>query len=253
MRIRHLQFVGSQGARLSAQLDLPEAGEPRAYALLAHCFTCNKYYKAFHHIDVALTGAGIAVLRFDFTGLGESEGDFAATGFTSNVADLVAAAGFLDEHYLPPKLLIGHSLGGSAVLQAARQIPSSVAVATIGASFDLRNLGRLIRSKQEEIERRGEAEVVVAGRAFTVGKEFLDDLQHDTMARTIAQLGKALLVLQSPVDELTPFDEALRIFEAAPQPKSLVSLPGADHLLSDARDATYAGTILAAWAGRYLE
>lgn len=253
MQIRHAQFVGSLGALLSAQLDLPDAGEARAYALLAHCFTCHKYYKAFHHIDVALTAVGIAVLRFDFTGLGESEGDFAATGFASNVSDLLAAARFLGEHYQPPKLLVGHSLGGSAVLQAAGQIPSSVAVATIGAAFDLSTIRRLIRSKQEEIESRGEAEIIVAGRTFSVGKQFLADLAHDTMAQTIARLGRALLILQSPVDELTPLSDALRIFDAAQQPKSFVTLPGADHLLSDARDATYAGTVLAAWAGRYVD
>ncbi len=247
-----LEFVGSQGDLLSGLLDLPGEGTPRAYALFAHCFTCHKYYKAVHYIDRVLAEAQIACLRFDFTGLGESEGDFAETSFSSNVADLVVAARFLEEQYEPPKILIGHSLGGAAVIQAAPRIPSSLAVVTIAAPADTTHLHRVLLSKKEEIERYGEAEIVVGGRRFKVRKQFLDDLAHTTMQETIAGLGRALLVLHSPDDTTVSIDNAMRIYAAAGYPKALVSVDGADHLLLEEHDASYVGRVIAAWVSRYL-
>jgi putative redox protein len=238
---------------LAARLDTPDDGEPSAYALFAHCFTCNKNYKAMAHISRALAEAGIAVLRFDFTGLGESEGDFADTNFSSNVADLVAAAEFLKSEFEAPKILIGHSLGGAAVLQAAAHIPSSALVVTIAAPSDTSHLARRLAGRKPDLEARGEAEITIAGRTFTIKKQLLDDLERTRMQETIRDLNRALLIFHSPGDETVGIDNALQIFGAAQQPKSFISLTGADHLLSDPRDSLYVGSLIAAWAGRYIE
>ncbi len=222
------------------------------YAIFAHCFTCTKNFNAVVNISRALTRDKIAVLRFDFTGLGESEGDFSNTGFSSNVSDLVAAAEFLKSGFDAPKLLIGHSLGGAAVLQAAASIPSSLAVATIGAPADLSSVARFLSREGPEIRSKGEARVTLAGRSFRIRKEFVDELDRSSMEQSIRQLGKALLIFHSPRDTIVGIESAGKIFRAARHPKSFISLDQADHLLSSRSDSLYAGAVLAAWAGKYI-
>jgi putative redox protein len=247
-----IRFPGTSGALLSARLDAP-AEPPLAYALFAHCFTCSKESKAATLISAALAERGVAVLRFDFTGLGGSEGEFANTNFSSNVGDLVAAAGHLREHYRAPAILIGHSLGGTAVLAAAPDIPECTAVATIGSPFDPKHLLGLIGNSTQTIEREGEAQVEIGGRAFLIKKQFLDDIRGHKLAETVARMNKALMVMHSPRDTIVDIDNATKIFTAAKHPKSFVSLDPADHLLSEREDALYAGHVLAAWAERYLQ
>jgi putative redox protein len=250
MMSRKIEFPGSQGSRLAARLELPD-DEPRACALFAHCFTCGKDVVAAARISRALTEFGIAVLRFDFTGLGGSGGDFGNTGFTSNVEDLWLAADHLRTSFAPASILIGHSLGGAAVLAAARRLPEVRAVATIGAPADPEHVLRLLGDSRDEIERRGEADVVLAGRTFRIRKEFLDDIAAQQQTERIAELGAALLVMHSPTDELVGVDNARRIFDAARHPKSFIALDGADHLLTERADAEYVAGVLAAWATRY--
>ena len=244
-------FTGSSGETLAARLDLP-AGEVRAYALFAHCFTCSKDIFAAARIAGGLAAQGVAVLRFDFTGLGHSEGEFANTNFSSNVGDLVSAADYLRETRQAPKLLIGHSLGGAAVLAVAAQIPEAAAVATIGAPADPLHVAQHFAQHKAEIERAGEAEVTLAGRTFRIRKQFLDDISQHNLEEAIRHLRKALLVFHAPRDETVGIDNAGRIFAAARHPKSFVSLDDADHLLSRRADAAYVADVLAAWAGRYL-
>jgi putative redox protein len=245
-----VEFSGALGASLAARLDLPVV-PPLAYALFAHCFTCSKDTRAATYVAGALAERGIATLRFDFTGLGGSGGDFASTNFTSNVDDIVAAAGFLRAHYRAPALLVGHSLGGAAVLAAAPRIPEATAVATINAPSDPAHVLRLIPDRHE-IARRGEAEVVLAGRPFRIRKQLLDDLATQRLDGILHGLGKALLVMHSPRDTTVDIENATRIFQAARHPKSFVSLDPADHLLARREDASYAGHVLAAWAERHL-
>ncbi len=252
MRSTKLQFQGSQGNLLSAQLDLPVDGSPMAYALFAHCFTCTKNLKAVAYISRALTRQRIGVLRFDFTGLGDSEGDFADTNFSSNVGDLVAAARFLEADYAAPRILIGHSLGGAAVLQAAAKIPACRAVATIGAPADPKHVKRLLHDHAHVIAEKGEAMVTLEGRDFKIKKQFLDDLERPRMAAIIKNLKKALLIFHSPVDQIVGIENAAGIFKAARHPKSFVSLDRADHLLTDPADAEYVGIVTAAWARKYM-
>jgi putative redox protein len=256
MKSERIRFPGATGARLAARLDRPTA-EPLAYALFAHCFTCGKDLKAVGTVSRALAERGIAVLRFDFTGLGESEGDFADTDFSGNVDDLVAAADFLRREHRAPRLLIGHSLGGAAVLAAAERVPESVAVATLGAPSDTAHLTGLLLEAAPDLATAAAAhgegvEVELAGRRFTIKRQFLEDLRRDHLESRVAGLGRALLILHSPVDEIVGIEHARRLYEAARHPKSFVSLDDADHLLRRARDARYAAEVLAAWAGRYL-
>ncbi|MEV4313947.1 bifunctional alpha/beta hydrolase/OsmC family protein [Actinocrispum sp. NPDC049592] len=251
MRTKKIEFTGSQGTPLAARLELP-AGMPRAYALFAHCFTCGKDQVAATRISRALTGFGVAVLRFDFTGLGGSGGDFGNTGFSSNVDDLVLAASYLRTHHEAPTLLIGHSLGGSAVLAAKHRIPEVRAVATIGAPADPSHVAHLLGADTSEIERSGEAEVSLAGRTFRIRQQFLDDIAEQPQASRIAHLDAALLVLHSPIDKLVGPENARKIFDTARHPKSFISLDGADHLLTDPDDAEYVASVLAAWASRYV-
>ncbi|MGI9039405.1 MAG: bifunctional alpha/beta hydrolase/OsmC family protein [Gemmatimonadota bacterium] len=253
MSNERLTFTGAQGAALSARLSLPDGGRVTTCALFAHCFTCSKDSKAAVNIGRALTDAGLGVLRFDFTGLGESEGDFAETSFSSNVDDLVAAAEFMKEHAGAPGILIGHSLGGAAVLRAAARIDSVRAVATIGAPFDPVHVKHLFADSLDDIERRGEAQVSLAGRKFTVSRDFVEDLDGQRMEEAIRELSRPLLIFHSPIDTQVGIENAAKIYAAARHPKSFVSLDDADHLLLKERDSTYVGSVLAAWARRYVD
>jgi uncharacterized OsmC-like protein/fermentation-respiration switch protein FrsA (DUF1100 family) len=246
-----LRIAATQGHELAARLEMP-AGTPRAYAVFAHCFTCSKDSKAAVYVGQALAARGIAVLRFDFTGLGASGGEFADSNFSSNIDDVVCAAKYLKDNYSAPQILIGHSLGGAAVLAAAERIPEARAVATIGAPYDPRHVEHLLKNK-EELLSKGEATVDIGGRPFHIRKDFLDDLERHDPSTTIGGLGKALLILHSPQDAIVPIDNATRIFVAAKHPKSFVSLDRADHLLTDPDDAAYAAEVLAAWSSRYLQ
>ena len=251
MKTERASFPGAGGGLLAARLDAPD-GPARAYALFAHCFTCGKDVFAASRIAQALVEHGIAVLRFDFTGLGSSEGEFANTDFSSNVLDLVAAADYLRLSHQAPALLIGHSLGGAAVLAAARTIPESKAVATLGAPSDPSHVVGLFRENLPEIEARGEAEVQLAGRSFRIRREFLEDAAEQNLRARIQDLDRALLILHSPADATVAIGNATGIFVNARHPKSFVSLVDADHLLTRRSDAIYAANIIAAWSERYL-
>lgn len=246
------QFPGSEGQQLAASLDLPE-GETLAYALFAHCFTCGKDVLAAKRIALALAAKGIAVLRFDFTGLGSSEGDFANSTFSSNVADLVRAADHLRETRKAPAILIGHSLGGAAVLAAAAQIPDAKAVVTIAAPSDPAHVTGLFADRIEDIRKHGQVEVLLAGRPFQIKREFLDDIAEHNLMEHVTKLHKALLVMHSPTDDTVGIDSATRIFVAAKHPKSFVSLAGADHLLTRKSDAAYVADVIVSWVERYLD
>ncbi|HEY5974953.1 MAG TPA: alpha/beta fold hydrolase, partial [Geobacteraceae bacterium] len=252
MNTTRITFPNANGELLAARLELPEDEPPLAYALFAHCFTCAKDLTAAVRIARALSSRRIAVLRFDFTGLGESEGEFAATTFSSEVSDLVAAASFLEREYEAPRLLVGHSLGGAAVLAAAGAIPSTAAVATIAAPFDPAHLRQLLGESAIKIEQDGAATVHLGGRDFTIRKSLLDDLAAQQPVETLGRLTAALLVMHSPRDRVVGIDNAASIYQAARHPKSFISLDPADHLLSNGDDARYAGEMIAAWAGRYL-
>ena len=247
-----VSFPGAGGEKLAARLDLPSAAEPHGYALFAHCFTCSKESKAATFIAEALADAGIAVLRFDFTGLGGSEGDFANTSFSSNTGDLVAAADWLRRERRAPEILVGHSLGGAAVLAAAARIPEVVAVATINAPADPAHDTQLFAGQRAQIDVCGKAEVQLDGRTFTIRREFLEDVAAQKLTAAIAGLRRALLVFHAPRDSTVGIDNASAIFQAAKHPKSFVSLDDADHLLTRRADSHYVGEVLAAWASRYL-
>jgi uncharacterized OsmC-like protein/alpha-beta hydrolase superfamily lysophospholipase len=251
MSSQKVSFTGANGIALAARLDLP-LGAPRAYAIFAHCFTCSKDTKAAMYVSAALAEQGIAVLRFDFTGLGGSGGDFANTNFSSNIADLIAAADHVRSTYGPPEILIGHSLGGAAVLAAAPKISDVRAVATINAPFDPSHVLHMMAAARPEIESAGEAEVILAGRPFRIRKQFVEDIQGQRLSDGLAAMRKALLVMHAPLDSTVSIDNASHIFLAAKHPKSFVALDGADHLLTRKEDAQYAGSVLAAWAARYI-
>lgn len=251
MQDKKVTFDNDDGQTLTGQLALP-GGTPKAYALFAHCFTCSKNLKAAINLARALTDSGIAVLRFDFTGLGQSEGSFADTNFSSNVADLIAAARFLDDSYRAPDILVGHSLGGTAMLQAAADIPSAVAVATIASPSEPGHVQHLLGSAEQTLREQGIAEVNLGGRPFTMKRQFLDDLQRHDMPVAIKSLRKALLIMHAPLDDIVAIDNASALFARALHPKSFISLDNADHLLTRQEDSLYAGRVLAAWASRYL-
>jgi len=252
MRTERLEFPNAKGEKLAALLDLP-LGRPAAFALFAHCFTCGKDNLAARRISERLAMCGIGVLRFDFTGLGTSEGDFADTQFSSNVDDLVAAADYLRKTYGAPAILIGHSLGGAAVLAAAHRIIDARAVVTIAAPCDPAHVTGLFKEHIDKIREKGEVEVSLAGRPFRIKREFLDDIAEQCIKDCLADLRKALLIFHSPTDDTVGIDNASRIFLVAKHPKSFVSLAGADHLLSKKTDAVYVANVIAAWAERYLE
>ena len=251
MSSKHVEFVGSHGVTLSGRLEQPE-GTPAAFAIFAHCFTCTKDIAAASRISRELSAHGIAVLRFDFTGLGGSDGEFANTTFSSNIDDLVHAADYLRSQHQAPTILIGHSLGGAAVLAATHRIPEVRAVATIAAPADTEHMLHLLRENRTEIEEHGEAEVCLADRPFRIRQEFLDDIQSQPQNSRIRKLPAALMVMHSPADQTVGIDNASLIFRAARHPKSFVSLDGADHLLSRPSDSQFVAAVLAAWASRYL-
>ncbi|MBH5367439.1 bifunctional alpha/beta hydrolase/OsmC family protein [Bradyrhizobium glycinis] len=252
MPTERFQFTGEGGHQLAAALELPD-GEPAAFALFAHCFTCGKDTLAAKRISVALAAKGIAVLRFDFTGLGSSGGDFANSTFSSNVADLVRAADHLRQTRKAPSILIGHSLGGAAILAAAGQIPEARAVATIAAPSDPAHVTGLFSEHLDNIRAQGEVEVSLAGRPFRIKREFLDDIAEHELMKDVTGLHKALLVMHSPVDDTVGIDNATKLFVAAKHPKSFVSLDHADHLLTKPADALYAADVIVAWASRYVD
>lgn len=251
MMKKNVTFENSVGEKLAGILDLPVT-PPRAYALFAHCFTCSKNLNAATNISQALTEAGFAVLRFDFTGLGQSEGEFADSNFSSNVDDLVTAARFLESEYQAPAMLLGHSLGGTAVLQAAHDIPSAVAVATVGSPADPAHVGHLLDSASETLKREGVAKVNLGGRPFKMKQQFLDDIQQHPMPESLGTLRKAVMILHAPLDDIVELDNASQLFAAARHPKSFVSLDKANHLLTREADSRYAGQVIATWATRYL-
>ena len=252
MSVQAVAFPNKAGQMLAGRLELPAYGTPRAWALYAHCFTCGKDVRAAVDICRALCTRGIAVLRFDFTGLGQSAGEFADTTLSSNISDLVQAAEFLEQNYQAPKILVGHSLGGIAVLEAAHRIPSCIAVATVAAPANPEHVANLLGAARQVIEQQGEADVLLAGRKLHFKKAFLDDLKNQHWQENIRTLRKPLLIFHSPTDALVNISNAGLIFAAALHPKSFVSLSGADHLLSRREDSEYVGLLLAAWASKYL-
>ncbi|MGH8373145.1 MAG: bifunctional alpha/beta hydrolase/OsmC family protein [Gammaproteobacteria bacterium] len=247
-----VRFPNAAGQQLAGRLEMPAHGKPRAFALYAHCFTCGKDVRAAFDISRALAMQGIATLRFDFTGIGESEGVFADTTFSTNISDLLCAADFLAKEYSAPKILVGHSLGGAAVLEAANQIKSCIAVATVAAPASPEHVARLLGSARQLLEQQGEADVMLAGRKFHFKKAFLDDLPKHQCREYVRALRKPLLIFHSPVDKTVDISNAAEIFSAALHPKSFIALNNADHLLSNQADSEYVGLIIAAWATKYL-
>jgi len=247
-----VSFKNNDGGLLSARLELPTGDRPVSYAVFAHCFTCNKNLSAIRNISRSLNQKGIAVLRFDFTGLGESEGKFEDTNFSSNVQDLVAAADFLKEQYQSPSLIIGHSLGGAAVIFAAEEIESIQAIVTIGAPAAPEHVSHLFSSSKDAIIRNDEAEVSIGGRPFTIKKQFLEDLEKKNLPEILKSLRKPILILHSPQDKIVGIDNAGKLYSGAHHPKSFISLDGADHLLSNKQDSLYTGEVIASWASRYI-
>lgn len=252
MPSKKVHFSNSSGFKLSAKLELPLNEKAHNFVIFAHCFTCNKNLKAVSNISRALSLQGFGVLRFDFTGLGESEGEFANTNFSSNVDDLIAAADFLENNYQAPTLLVGHSLGGSAVIFAAEKIKSVKAIATIGAPSNPEHVTNLLQNSISEINSKGSAKVQLAGRPFHIKKQFLDDLQNKDLPSILKVLRKPILIMHSPQDETVGIENAAKLYNAAFHPKSFVSLDGADHLINNKNDSEYAGNVLATWVSKYL-
>lgn len=250
---KRFTFKNSSGHELSARIELPSNQQPAACAVFAHCFTCSKDLSAVRNISRALTEEGIAVLRFDFTGLGQSGGDFADSNFSSNVEDLICAAEALKEEFEAPQLMIGHSLGGAAAVFAASQLKYIRAVVTIGSPSDPEHVQHLFSESIDEIHAKDSALVNIGGRDFTIKKQFVQDLQDRDMAEVVKGLRKPILVMHSPQDLIVGIRNAAKIYEAAMHPKSFISLDGADHLLTNKADSTYVGTVIAGWADRYLD
>lgn len=252
MPTERVAFEGPHG-KLSGKLDLPD-GRPRAYGVFAHCFTCSKDVLAANRIAQGLAAQGVAMLRFDFAGLGASAGDFGDTNFSSNVEDLIAAAGFLRQHFAAPQLLVGHSMGGTAVLAAAHRIPESTAVVTIAAPSDPQYVVNALFSRHlDMLAQLGTARVKLAGRDFNIRQQFVEDAARHRLAECIAHLGRALLVMHAPNDDTVALANALRIFEMAQYPKSFISLDGIDHLVTGREDAAQVAGMIAAWSARYIK
>lgn len=253
MNFQKVSFQNEEGHELSGRLELPVDQHPHNFAIFAHCFTCSKNLSAVKNISRSLTDKGFGVLRFDFTGLGDSDGNFADSNFSGNIEDLLAAANYLKEHHKAPALLVGHSLGGAAVIFAASQLDSVKAVTTIGAPSNPEHVQHLLRDDISEIKQKGKATVNVGGREFTIKKQFLDDLQSHSLPKIAKNLRKALLIMHSPQDNIVEIKNAEEIYVAAHHPKSFVSLDGADHLLQRQEDSVYVGNVIAEWALRYLD
>jgi alpha-beta hydrolase superfamily lysophospholipase len=252
MAVKRITFQGHDGSELSARLDMP-SGPHLATAVFAHCFTCGKDIPAARRIAARLAAMGIAVLRFDFTGLGHSEGEFENTSFSSNVDDLIAATTWAAQNGMPPSLLIGHSLGGAAVIKAAGILDGIKAVATIGAPFDPAHVTHHFADALPEIARNGSAEVTLGGRPFRIGKSFIEDTGNGLLSDVLGALKAALLILHAPRDTVVSVDSAAQIFMAAKHPKSFVSLDDADHLVTNPKDAEFAADVIATWAARYID
>lgn len=253
MKSNKFEFQNQEGISLSGRIDFPLDKQPTAFAIFAHCFTCNKNLLAVKNISRALTDKGFAVMLFDFTGLGASDGNFTDTNFSSNIADLMSAAEYLKSEYIAPKILIGHSLGGAAALFAAKAIESIEAVVTIGAPFDPKHVTHLLEDKIDEIEAKGKAKVNIGGRPFVVSMQFIKDLENRKAADVAKALRKPLLIMHSPQDATVGIKNAANIYTSAHHPKSFISLDGADHLLSQKADSKYAGYMIAAWVEKYIE
>jgi len=253
MNSKKVKFTNNDGFELSARLELPVDQHAHSYAIFAHCFTCNKNLTAVKNIARALTQHGFGVLRFDFTGLGESEGDFSSTDFSSNIRDLETAANYLAKHMEAPKLLVGHSLGGAAVIFAGKSIPSIEAIATIGAPSSPEHVSHLFKNDIAEIKEQGKAIVTIGGREFSISNEFIEDISEKNMQEKVKDLRMPLLLMHSPQDTVVGIANAADIYSHAMHPKSFISLDGADHLLSDKRDSLYAGNVIAEWASRYID
>jgi putative redox protein len=252
LKSSRITFPNGRGQELSARLEWPVNQQPHAFAIFAHCFTCSSSFTAVRNISRELNMQGYGVLRFDFTGLGQSEGDFVDTNFTTNISDLVAAAEWLAAEHQSPALLVGHSLGGAAVLCAAGRIDSVKAVATIGAPFAPAHVSAHFAEDLETIRAQGSATVDIGGRPFRISQQFLDDLENQHVEEHIDELDAAILIMHSPQDRTVNIDEAAKLYAAARHPKSFISLDGADHLLNDGNDARYAGQVIAGWSSRYI-
>ncbi len=253
MKIQKIKILGSSGDMLAARLDFPPDRHPVAWVVMAHGFTLSKDLRAMRNITRALNVEGYGVLRFDFTGLGESEGDFSEMSFSSNIEDIEAVSHYLEMHYEAPKLLIGHSLGGAAVVFAGRRLASVKAIATIGAPSCAEHVLHLFGNKLADIEKNGYAEVRIGPRRFSIKKQFLDDIRQQNMERALNTLHKPILIMHSPQDQIVPVSNAAEIYKAARHPKSFVSIPGADHLLSKEKHSLYVGGVIAQWAALYFE
>lgn len=252
MTNKNITFTNAEGTSLSARLELPVDRKPQTFAVFAHCFTCNKNFRAVRQISSALATNGFGVLSFDFTGLGDSGGDFSDTTFSGSVSDLIAAAEYLATNYTAPSLLIGHSLGGAATILAASKLDSVKAVVTIGSPSEPQHVKKLFRAQIETIEESGASDVDIGGRPFTLKREFVEDLDKQELLSVVGRMDKAFLFLHSPEDDIVGVENAAALYKAARHPKSFVSLSGADHLLTAAEDGQYAGDLIASWAARYV-
>ncbi|WP_420317026.1 alpha/beta fold hydrolase [Ekhidna sp.] len=253
MRYKKVTFKNSQGEELSGRIDFPLIGKPKAFVLFAHCFTCSKNLKSVDHISHAFTQEGMAILRFDFTGLGQSKGEFADTNFSSNLSDLKDAYDYLEQQYEAPQIMVGHSLGGAAVLHVSGMLENVKAVATIGAPSTPEHVTHLLDNGRKDLEEKGEASVNIGGRTFKMKKQFLDDLEEKEREGVIKNLKKSLLVIHSPQDNIVGIENAQEIYVEAMHPKSFISLDGSDHLMTKEADAKYVGSIIAGWSSRYIE
>jgi uncharacterized OsmC-like protein/esterase/lipase len=252
MPSKNITFSNAEGTTLSARLELPPDRRPLNFAIFAHCFTCNKNFRAVRQISSSLAANRFGVLSFDFTGLGDSGGDFSDTTFSGSVSDLIAAAEYLETNYTSPSLMIGHSLGGAATILAASKLESVKAVVTIGSPSEPQHVKKLFRSQIETIEESGASEVDIGGRPFVLKREFIEDLDKQDMLSVVGGMDKAFLFLHSPEDNIVGVDNAAALYKAARHPKSFISLSGADHLLTAAEDGQYAGDLIASWAARYV-
>lgn len=252
MPAKKVEFLNKDGIKLAGKIEFPLTKIPEAYAIFAHVFTGSKNLSSARHISRALTLNGFAVLRFDFAGLGDSDGDFSDTNFTSNVNDILSASKFLEDNYEAPKIIVGHSLGGAASVFAANELDNVQAVATIGTPSEPEHVTHLFNCKMEDIEEKGFAEVEVGGRPFTIRKQFIEDLRSKKMFELVGNLRKAILILHSPQDRVVEIDHAAKIYHAAHHPKSFVTLDHADHMLMNKDDAYYTGNVISSWVKRYI-